>query len=402
MLKIKSLKLAAIAAMAICLLIIVKSCKKSDGDNSDAKLEAAKQKIQEQIRKDYGGDISASFVTPINKQAQEIFYKDASGKMIPVYNTNAGQQKVLAPNCQVTCSNATSVSQLSITFTLNYSERFYICEGAPERSSVRVKWTASVPFQLIEIISKIPVRTGNVRFKNSSGAVINTYTVTGHNVQSTLIGPDPACASNSLWEVAYNCVNIPNANFAAGNTVEAQVTISNDCALMNYTVSTAYVAGPAFSQNGYLPCNRLDKIFVNPSIGPTSPTNVGGLYTLSCAPPSGMQPIDFHQVEYRQVTTTNGDYTWDNQDISLSPIFNGVPQPANSGTSALMSPYGGVSSLPGMVQGTGKWLIRYRNVKTGTCGLINGSAQPPSTPNTNGNWSVVNESLWNTEMWDML
>ncbi len=368
--------------------IVFKSCKKVDNNGVNKT-----KTIADAIKEKYGGAVSSSIITPINKQADEVFYKDAAGKPVTLYSGGLTAKPNL---CLGNCNTTTNPANVSVIFTLDYSERFYLCEGNSALSNVRVKWTVSVPFLLVDLLGKPPHFTGLVRFKNAGGAVINTYTVYPGFTNSSvkMIGPDPACSWNSLWEVTYNVTQIPNSDFLAGNTVEAAVELPNDCPLFNYYIVSGYVAGPAISQNGYLPCNRLDAVFFNPSSGPTSPSTVTGLYTTICLPPPGMQDIDFHQVEYRQVTTTNGDYTWENQGSTVqwgSPLGTGAPFPN-------IPAFNGQTTLNGMVEGTGKWLIRYRNVKTGTCNTLYAPPVPPGFPNAN--WG--DPALWNTEMWDML
>lgn len=327
-------------------------------------------------------------------------YKDKDGKMVLLTNAAKNDPGVANALCLGNCNTLTNPAQLRISFTLDYSERYYLCEASADKSSVRVKWTASVPFAFTDPYGRPGRYMAHVRFKDANGNVVNTYNVNPLLDDLVNLGTDPNCSYNNKWEIYYNVTNIPNSDFASGNTVEADVDFYTDCSLVNYYISSGYVAGPSFSQNGYLPCNRLDKVIVNPPMqGSTSPTTVTGLYTISCTPPSGMQPIDYHQVEYRHVTTTNGDHTWDNQ---TSPVYNPWPQPANTGPNALLASYTGSSNLPQMVLTTGKWLIRYRNVKTGSCNQIIGPGTPSgSNSNTNGNWSSTSSSLWITEMWDM-
>ena len=268
---------------------------------------------------------------------------------------------------------------------MNYSERYYLCESTADKSSVRVKWTASVPFGLIDPYGRPGRYTAIVRFKDASGNVVNTYTVAPLLSDLVLVGTDPGCSYNTVWDIYYNVTNIPNSDFASGNTIEADVDFYTDCALSGNYVSSGYVAGPSFSQDGYLPCNRIDKVFM--STPGTSPVTALGMAGGVCTQPSGWQYISYHQLEYRAVNVT-GDYNWDDQ---TSNVYWG-----QTGGGSIQRPEfspSNYTTLTNITASSGYWLIRYRNVKTGTCDIIN---PYPSGP-TNGNWG--NSALWITEVW---
>lgn len=103
-----------------------------------------------------------------------------------------------------------------------------------------------------------------------------------------------------------------------------------------------------------------------------------GDYVL-CWYASGMTPIDYHQLEYRQVTAS-GSLEWEDQ---ISSIEVGVDQTSGSPT-PILNPYTGVSNLTSITPNTGSWLVRYRNIKSPNC--IQFAA--------NSSWS----GLWNTEI----
>jgi hypothetical protein len=83
-----------------------------------------------------------------------------------------------------------------------------------------------------------------------------------------------------------------------------------------------------------------------------------------------------------------GNYKWDDQS---STVFWGELS-TTSTPSPTMTP-GGVLNLVYMTSGSGLWLIRFRNVKTSTCGTIN-----PTGP-ANGTWP--DPSLWMTQQWNL-
>ncbi len=403
----KKIKIAMAIIAVTAFMLTIKSCKKVDnsGTVNAKETEASRAAAIKAIKEKYG-NVSAGIVFNVNKTADEYFYKDATGKMVSLYGNNttsaSGPNGGNGPSpCRANCNTTSNPADLRIIYTLDYVERFYMCEATADKSTLSVKWTVSVPFSFGYTLNNFPPLTyGNVQFKNSSGTVINTLQAINGSLTLNMIGADPGCPTwNNLWEITYSFTNVTNGNFASGNTIEASLSLENDCSLVGYLVTSGYVSAPSFSQNAYLPCNRLDAIFFNPPFQNGAPSTVTGLYTGICSPPSGMQPIEYHQLEYRKVNTPIISYEWDAQS---TPVYNGWPQPANNGPSPIFSPYGGTSNLNSMIYGTGKWLLRYRNVKTGTCDVI---TDPTNTLNnggddyTNGNWG--NLILWNTEMWDM-
>lgn len=371
------IKIAFTLILAAVTLLLIKSCKKVD-DGTGAGADAIKERIQQQMQKDYGGNISASYITPINQVAQQVSYKDKDGKIVALTNAAKQAPGLVSGLCLGDCNTLSNPADLRIIFKLTYSERYYLCESNGDKSNVRVKWTASVPFGFTDPYGRPGRYTANVRFKDASGNVLNTYTVTPLLSDLVSKGTDPACSYNSLWEIYYNVTNIPNSDFASGNTVEADVDFYTDCALSGNYVSSGYVAGPSFSQDGYLPCNRIDKVFFAP------PSTIAtGNATAVCTQPSGWQYIDYHQLEYRPVTVP-GNYNWDDQ--TSSPIYWGTPSGGGS-TLPNFSPFAYVT-MPSITSGW--WLVRYRNVKTGTCDIIYGSPSAPGQP-----WG--NTALWITE-----
>src|SRR6478735_3238735 len=149
-----------------------------------------------------------------------IMYKDKNGKMVPLYDAlaknNPGVTNLV---CLGDCNTLSNPASLRIVFTLDYSERYYLCESASDKSSVRVKWTASVPFGFTDPYGRPGRYTAKVRFKDANGNVVNTYTVTPLLGDLVSLGTDPNCSYNNVWEIYYNVNNIPNSDFAAGNTV---------------------------------------------------------------------------------------------------------------------------------------------------------------------------------------
>lgn len=169
---------------------------------------------------------------------------------------------------------------------------------------------------------------------------------------------------------------------------------------MGNVSASSFVDAPVFSQNGYLPCNRIDKVYIlTPQQGSNAPTVVNGNYSAICTHPSGFTYIDKHQLEYRKVTS-NTSLKWEDQG-NTSTVYGNVPlgQSTQSLTlEALGSMITSAGYLTNMTYGSGKWLVRYRNIHTsGGCGLVNGTGFGfGGVLNGNGNWG--NPSLWLTEV----
>jgi hypothetical protein len=130
------------------------------------------------------------------------------------------------------------------------------------------------------------------------------------------------------------------------------------------------------------PCDRTEKVWINPNSGPSNCCTAGGAYTI-CTPPSGLTLIDDHQLEYRQVNSVYGNLGWEEQTSTIyyGYCFN------TSLTQATIPPSSGISYLTLMIPSSGPWLVRYRNIKGSTCPLI-GNLYTPGTNLWAGNWVV--------------
>ncbi len=323
--------------------------------------------------------------------------------MVSLYGGPASQGSIdnnatTGSPCQYNCSNTTNPANLRIIYTLNYVQRFYQCESSsssPNKSKVSVKWTVSVPFNIFSMGINLYIPTGDIKFTSSAGATLLTLTAySGTNPVITPLGADPACTQNSqLYEIKYFFDDVANTYFAAGNQIACSLILPNDCPIVNYSVASGYVPGPTFSQNAYLPCNRVDKVYITPG----STTVIGNRLAI-CTPPTGFLNIDYHQLEYRKANV--GGTFWANQ---TSPVYWGVPGISGVGApAAIFTPFNG-TVLTRITAGSGTWLIRYRNVKTGTCNVINRNPfdfteapnPSPGDQQANGKWG--NEALWVTE-----
>lgn len=376
-------------------MLLLKSCKKADiGPPQNTKTAEATRAAALQAIKAQYGDVSAGVVYNINKSATDYFYKDANGQRVSLYGAGNGKPGIAnGPNlCTYTCSTAPNASDLTINYNLDYVERFYKCESTTQ-SEVNVKWTVSVPFFICGICAGSTSSNGYVQFTDAFSTV-TTFSVLYTDMAITHIGPDPNCATNDLFTVTYKIDNIPNSNFASGTTIAAAIDLANNCRLTSNIVSSGYVNGPTFSQDGYLPCNRIDKVYVNLNTGPSNCATATGNYVICSYPGGSFSPINYHEVEYR-IVTSGSSLLWDNQ---TSTVFWGEP----TGTSTpdeKLNPSTGVSNLVNMTPSSGTWLVRYKNIKTSVCNLIySGGTNPsPGPPNANGDW--LNPALWVVEVW---
>jgi hypothetical protein len=403
---IKSLRFIATLMAIAAFMLVIKSCKKVDNDGviNTKEAEAAKAAAIQSVKAQYG-DISAGVVYNVNKQANELFYKNAEGKMVSLYGAVANAANgpdISAPgpgSCVYNCTNTTNPANLRIIYTLNYVQRFYQCESSsttPNKSRVSVKWTIAAPNTFFDL-GIIYIPTADIKFTSSAGATLLTLTESSPPaVYLNPVGPDPGCPqTHTLYEVTCTFNNIANTYFASGNQISCSLVSPNSCALTNYVVASGYVAAPAFSQNAYLPCNRVDKVYISPaSSAGSAQTTVLGNSVGTCNNPSGFITITNHQLEYRKVTSTTGSLLWTDQSGTVygtAAVFNG--------SQSLNLAPNGFGYLSYMLPNTGKWIVRYRNVYIpGNCLNILGLQTFPGVNQGNGTW--LNTALWVTEMYN--
>jgi hypothetical protein len=396
--KITSLKFA-VAVMAIaCFTMVLKSCKKVDNNTVTPKdALAALATAQKAIIAQYG-NVSAGVVIPINKSADEYFYKNASGKMASLYATNKGGDINRPTPCIANCNNTTNPADLYINYNLDQAERYYECESNGTKSTVFVKWTINVPFDILDplTIHRVSQTFGKIKFTTALGVVTEYTTPNVSDVTAKLVGP-AVCQYNKIYEITYKLTGIPNSSFASGTQLGASVSLDTDCGLLGYVTASGYVTAPTFSQNGYLPCNRIDKMYVFSTLQVPGPyaTALGNSNTCAYPTSGGFVPIDYHQLEYRLKTSLKPiDFDWNNQ---TSPIYWGIlygtstPSPTITG--------GGSFNLVNMTPGSGKWLVRYRNVKTSTCDVIQNNGIFPNIPNPSPGDAQAGAYWGNTALW---
>jgi hypothetical protein len=240
------------------------------------------------------------------------------------------------------------------TYTIAYIQRNYEC-GSATLSSLTARWVISVPFT--------PLLADPNNPSNLSYGVISMYpfmgspSTSGNLTDITLrnIGADPNCATNDLYEVSYEYKLADNLIF--GDYASASLTLYNDCSLVGNVESAGpVVANPtpgAPSEDPFLdPCERVDKVWVNPGTGGSAAAALGS-YSICSSFPSGFISTTYQQVEWRLMTS--GSTHWDDQSSTVYTL------PSGGSTPYLFSAYTGFQSLTNMTNGSGTWLVRYRN-----------------------------------------
>ena len=388
---ITSLKFIIALFGILAFTLAIKSCKKADNINPLQDAETTKSKSIQAVKDKYG-NFSASIIIPVNKTTSQTFYKDANGKMVSIDNQGTLNTNSPTGGPCYTCLTATTAGQLHFSYTLNYVQRWYKCESG-DKSTLTANWTISVPFIPSYFVQDyLPNTYGYLEITAPGGGSPLTHysyaAISPYDFTMKSLGHDPACLNNNIYEVSYNFTNVPDSYFGSGAQINGKVSVDCSCASFFTNVNSGTIGAPALSNNSYLPCNRVDKVFVVPNTGPSNCATAAGCYIL-CTNPGGFAPINYHEVEYRKVTSGNS-LLWDDQ-ISGSTIHWGEPT-GTSTESPTINPYTGVSNLIYMTPSSGTWLVRYRNVKTSICDIIYG---PGSTPG--GNWG--SNFTWVTEIW---
>ncbi len=379
--KMKSIKkyLALFFIVAGGLIAILNGCKKNDtSTNTELSTEQARANAVRAIQEKYGS-VAAPTVYPVYKVADG-FYVNANGVEVPITKQHSGIQSILG--CDKDCNTASDPSELDLVYNLFYVQRFFYC-GSTSGSEVTATWNISVPYT---VLGQNPYNStlkskGRMRFKNSQGQILTSNT----NLQPITItanGTDPNCGSNFLYTVTYTWSGVADGYFSNGNTLECSLFAYNNCDLTGNNYLTSWVLAAVYPGSGTyaLPCSRIDKVWVNPSMNNNSGqcAVAGGAYLTCSSYPNGFTPTISQQVEYRKRDNTSS-FNWTDQ---TSTVYNGE---TGSGTnvSATVSACCGLLSLRNIYQGqsTTGWLVRYRNVYTG-CGVIT----PINSTWTNGTY----------------
>jgi hypothetical protein len=393
--KIINLKpILAIVVIAI-FAITFKSCKKADTEAAIAeKTELTRLDIIKKIKEQYG-DVSRSVIIPINKNAEEIQYKDlTSKKMIKFLSTPSAAPSggTLRPctSCCYNCGNATSASQLNISSTLKSIQRTYYVQTNANgyKNDIIVNLELSLPFTPLNADPNNPANL-------SSGGILITPPVGPSQVNGNItpvaisfMGSDPACSANNLYKISFTWSWVINdINFTNGYQIDVALNLYNNCPLVGNFVSfgglTSTLAGMM------APCDRTDNVWTNTG-GPNNCIIAAANY-ITVTPPTGWATPDLQQLEYRAIN--NSSYVaWEAQN---SPIYYGQVPFGTPGYTATFSSFSGFVELRNMIPGSGSWIVRFRNIKSPTCNLIGSNTVPPPGPysppynglNWPGNWA---------------
>jgi hypothetical protein len=394
------LKTIAITMSVFAFIFVLKSCKKIDASAEDKSEAAIRADVLKAIKAEYG-NVSGGQIFTVNKQPDQLFYQTTTGGEIKLlYNTNPQGEPVAGNTCPNTCQNTTDPTKFRVISTLQSVQRLYQCESNGTKSDLIIKWIVSLPLGFSPGFSSQGVKI------NAQGSA---PTILGSDGFETFknIGQDPACASSRRYEVRVRVPNVAVSYFGSGMQLSSDLKISTSCNVLP-TIITGFVNAPAAALNTYLPCGRVDKVYINPNTGPSNCATAAGNTTVGCPFPTLINdPIDLQQVEYRKVTATNGSLEWVDQN---GPTFAGW-LPGTSTRSFTLNPSTGILNLTNMIPTvqlpppappiTIKWLVRYRNIKTGSCNQIITPSNPASggDPGTNAPWGA--NELWFTEVFSL-
>lgn len=354
------------------------SCKKINTDMPVAKSQSQEDSRAAAIKalKDRYGNVSAGVITNVFKDPKNLFYRNASGNMVQIDKSTTNNTL-----CNYNCGNTSNPADLHLVYTLSYVQRNYLCESISQ-SDMKVSWTISVPFTPL-VTYGLNTSSGTLKITDP-GSTLHTYS--GLAITMRNMGADANCAANTLYEISYTATAVPDSYFGSGMSMDASLSLYNDCALVGNLVTTGDVSvADAYTQPD-LPCYRVDKVWVNPPGGGTNYTVAFGNYNI-CWYPTGFTPIDYHQLEYRFVTS-GSSLQWGDQSGTIywaEPAFTNTPGPT-------ISPYTGTFDLVNMTASSGTWLVRYRNVKTSVCDVI-------SSGSPGGNWG--SQFYWVVEVWSI-
>ena len=346
---------------------LLKGCKKAGDEtnlNTDSEAKAAAIKA---VIAQYG-NVSKAIIFPMDKTAEDLFYKDNQGNMVQFNNANSSSA---VPSCTFNCSNTTDPNNLIQTYTLKYVQRNYICE-TNDKSDLMANWRISVPYTPLLASPGNPANLSYGRIRiTGGGSTATSANITGITIRSA--GPDATCTGHNLYDITYTFKSIANSYFT-NIFLEASLYLYNDCSLVGNLVQTGYVSGPIApnqtSENLYnVPCERTDKVWINPG-NAGNPATALGCYTICWYPSPNFTPVTNQQVQWRKKTSTTSNH-WDDQ----TSVVNS-PAP--------MNPYTGLINLIPMYNGSGTWVVRYRN-RAADC------------LSPNANWTGV----YVTEIWSL-
>lgn len=384
--------------VSICAFaVFMHSCKKTDKTENTIIQDDGTAAVIKATEARYG-KVSTAVVYNVNKLA-DFIELDKNGNELGIRQSNAnarpGGPGCSSYDCALAESNALDISGFDERYLLYSVEVFSGC-GTANGTQVKVTWDVSVPYTVLtasqsnsSLLSK-----GRIRFKNSSGTVLISY-LNITPISITPLGINPTCSFDKDFRVTYTLNNVPDSYLGNSNTLECQLFTYTNCSLLPQKLTT-WLQGVTLSASNTsaLPCNRIDKLWINPSTGTAQSqcASVAGAYVTCPAPPANFVRTTSQQVEYRKRNVAS--YNWDDQTLATSPIYSGVLPPLATGAaSSTVSSCCGVLYLKNMVQGVSTlgWLVRYKNVYTPSTG----TTCPATTP-LGATWTL---GTYTTEYW---
>ena len=383
--KIHSFKIITLIIAIVGFTLFLNSCKKANIDIPASQNAGDVRASIIKATKERYGNISAGIIVNVNRDPKNLFYRNAAtGNMVKIDKSNSSSVV-----CNYNCNNTSNPADLHLVYTLSYIQRNYICESG-DKSDLNVSWTISVPFTPL-VTYGLNTSSGTLKVTDP-GSTLHTFSNLAITIRT--IGTDPNCSQNTLYEISYKATQIPDSYFGTGMTMDASLSLYNNCALVGNLITTGDVTAADAYLQAELECYRVDRAYVNPPGGGTSYSTIAGGYSL-CTNPFGFLSIDKHQVEYRAVNNGSGSLQWNDQ---TSVVYWGETLLTNTYIETV-SPYN-VIDLANMTSNSGTWLVRYRNIKTSYCDEIydgTNSNPSPGPINAGGDWG--NSAFWFTEVW---
>lgn len=358
--KLKSLnsKIAVLLAVFVLSIIVFYACNKQDvkqsAANDSTQIDAS---MFERIKKSIlENKQPVLFTVPVHQKADDVYFSDAAGNKI--YQDDL--RKMLKTSRTSVCSAQYDdfgdpvVDMFPLDFNLGLEGYGSLPCGATTDYQMSFTWFLAVHHSIQE---SNPYGAGGaliksrftLKLKNSVGTIIGTYSnipITADKISNN--GDYLFDNTRTLFSVL-GTINIPAS--VAVNLASASITVSlaTDCSM------TPQLSGmfnrPMVNLNT-LPCYRTDKVWINGGTLPGGVATVAGTFSI-CSPPAGFMVTNKHEIQYRRRSPAATSDAWDDQRSDLQPpIFINTYD---------MTP------IPGTLHGSGKWIIRYRNVPANDC-----------------------------------
>jgi hypothetical protein len=235
----------------------------------------------------------------------------------------------------------------------------YSCDADPayDGYSFTVTWTMSTSFNLVRTSPFNNSWTSRGRLRLRDGTPTPVYSNNNINpVTIQTLGPDANNPGHTLFRVSYTLRDVPRSTYDTATKIENYALIYTDCSDYPSLAVPISTASTVFSDVSTQPCNRVDRIYINPP----SSTNYGSIS--GCDPMWGMcYPFDYYRPENQEVIFTNTS-TQQQYPFMLTPLET--------------------RSIPFAAMPKGTYKVKYRNV------------MPPNAGNCQGPWSPEETWTW--------